>query len=473
MLTAFNSGKRVVVVGKRIAYSPRWEFVSDFLLDNLKTVFDREWGASASRIMPNHTLFRWLRRLNEARREIGVGVAMPIKGHLSALNRLGYALYLIEHNDKPPKSLIKRLRHPTDFDPALYEAIVASAFALAGAKIDGAEDAKGNQPKPEFFAKFPDGKTYAVEAKRKRSWKAAFDLESEEFIAELTKWLRDKLYASSKKNLTNPIYWFELGIGNQMSEQQLERLRDLVVAAVNSAEEITVNGQPPTPAYVFITNNPDLSNDDATNLSFFGLLTGFVMDDFREELLDLETAMDRHDKHRSVRWVHDCLALVQQVPTSFEGIPDELLDERGQPIETLRIGKLIAYPRKDGSQGVGKIEEVACLDREAVVVVADEATKQRVIAKVPLTEQEAKAAKKLGNAIFGKPEAPHSVITDPLRFYDRMLEIYADFPHESLLIQIEDHPRLEEFRELSRNELLIQVAREFTKRMEFLNTAGI
>ncbi|MER9442062.1 hypothetical protein NKI79_11675 [Mesorhizobium sp. M0340] len=467
MLTGFVAGKRAMVVGKRRVFSSRWEFFGDFLLDNMKTVMGREWGAAASLAMPDHALFRWLRRTEEARKRDPVSVSLPIRGYSSALSRLCYALYLIEHNDKPPKSLIKRLRHPTNFALALYEAIVASAFALAGAKIDGAEDTKGNQPKPEFFATFPGREPYAVEAKRKQSWKAEFNLESESFVAELTGWLRDKLHASSKKKLTNPIYWFELGIADGVTEQHAKGLRQLINAAVTSAETMTVNGQRPPPAYVFITNNPDLANDDATHLNFYGLLMGFAMDNFREETVDVETAMDRHDKHRPVRWVHDCLSLVQQVPASFEGVPDELLDERGQPINTLKIGSLIGYAGKDGDERVGWIEEVASLHKEAYVIVKDRSTAERASIRIPLTDQEAKAAKKFGNAIFGKPEAPQEPIDDPLRWYDRMLEIYADYPRKSLLLQIKGHPRLEEFRALSTEDLFVRVAREHTKSMVF------
>ncbi|WP_235983909.1 hypothetical protein [Mesorhizobium neociceri] len=463
MVTSLYDGRRVVVVGKRMVHSAKWQFVSDFMIDNMKHVFGHDWGAAASRSTPDHTLFRWLRKLQEARKDVGGGVALPAKGHLSALNRLAYALYLIEHNDKPLKSLIKRLRHPNDFDPALYEAIVASAFALAGAKIDGAEDAKGNQPKPEFFATFPDGRTYAVEAKRKRSWKASFDLDSEAFVAELNGWLRDKLHGASKKNLDKPVYWFELGIGDEATVEQLERLRVLVTSAVRDAEAITVKGDPPRAAYVFVTNNRDLVNDDASNLMFFGLLMGFAMDDFREATLEIETAMELHDKHRPIRWVHDCLALVQRVPNNFEGVPDELLDERGKPIETLRIGGLFAYPRRDGSEGFGTIEEVTSFDSDAYAIIADEETKDRVMVKVPLTEQEAAAAKKLGNAIFGKPESPNEPITDPLRFYDRMLEIYANYPRESLLNQVKNHARFAELEKLDTEALRVRVAREVTK----------
>lgn len=468
MITALNSGKRVVVVGKRIVHSADWRYVGDFLLENLKTVLGREWGASASLAMPDHRLFQWLQQLHEARNKVGVGDGIPVKGHLSALNRLGYALYLIEHNDTPPKSLVKRLRRPTDFDPALYEAIVGSAFTLAGAKIEGAEDVRSNQPKPEFFAKFPNGKTYAVEAKRKRSWRAAFDLESDAFVAELRSWLRDKLHGASKKLLANPVYWLELSIGEEMTEAQFDRLRELVLDAVKDAETFTVKGRPPSPAYVFVTNNPDLVNDDAIDLKIFNLLMGFAMDDFREGIVDLETAMDRHDKHRAILWVHKCLELVQQVPTNFEGVPDELLDDSGQPIDIMKIGTFIKYPREDGLEAFGKIEEIVSIDRNAFMIVADRKTERRVMVKMPLTEQEANAAKKLGNAIFGKPEAPREAITDPLKFYDRMLEIYGNASREELLHSIDGHPELEEFRRLGREDLVIRVAREMTFRAESL-----
>ncbi|EHH05151.1 hypothetical protein MEA186_30672 [Mesorhizobium amorphae CCNWGS0123] len=446
-----------------MVHSPSWQFVSDFLIDNLMTVFGREWGANASQTIADHMLFSWLDGLGEARKEVGEGVLLPPRGNVSALTRLAYALYLLEHNDKPQQNLLTRLRHPVNFAPAVYEALVASAFALAGARIDGAEDETGGAPKPEFFATFRNGLIYAVEAKRKKSWKSPFDLNSDAFVDELQGWLRDKLYKASKKALANPVYWFELGIDAEINPDEVDRLRQVVVAGVTNAETITVNGGPPSPAYVFVTNNQDLVNEEASNLGFFALLMGFAMDNFREGVVDIETAMDNHDIHRPIRWVHDCLSLVQRVPNSFEGVPDELLDDQGQPIDTLRIGKLIPYPRSDGTEGVGRIREIATLDQQAMVVLVDEQTNQQVFAKLLLKPQEAEAAKKFGNAIFGKPEGPQRVIGDRLRLYDRMLEIYADYDRKSLLNQIRKHPNLIDFENLDTENLRIRVAREIAK----------
>ena len=90
----------------RIAYSDRWRFFPDFLLDNLKHVLGREWGAQASQTTPDLPLFRWLRRFKQAKVEVGPGKAIPLLGYLNALFRLGYALYLLEHNDKMSETLI-------------------------------------------------------------------------------------------------------------------------------------------------------------------------------------------------------------------------------------------------------------------------------------------------------------------------------------------------------------------------------
>lgn len=465
LITFVLKDTRFVAIGLRVMYSNRWRFFADFLLDYLKDVLGREWGASAMKAIPDLPLFRWLRRFQQARNEVGPGKPLPYRGYLAALNRLGYALYLIEHNDKPSKSLIARLKHPNTFDAAAYEALVASACALASASIDGVEDEKGNKPKPEFFATFKFGRRYAVEAKRKQKWTAPFDLESEEFITELRKWMRGKLHAASSKELVNPVYWFELGIGATLDQKSARRLGDLIGESIAHAEDITVNKQPAKPAYVVVTNNSDFADDDSTGGAMFALFQGFRMEDFREDIVELEEAMDRHDKHRDIRRVLERLEEVQQVPTNFDGVPDELLDEHGQPFTTFKIGDSLDYTRKDGTKAVGRITEVTANGNEALAAVYDDETNESFIVKVPLSEREAKAAAKLGDVIFGKPVGPHQVITDPMRFYDRMLETHAKYQRPYLLRQLEKHPDFQAYQELPDDELRVRVAREMTRRI--------
>ncbi|MBZ9843997.1 hypothetical protein [Mesorhizobium sp. CA5] len=415
VITLTAAGVRIVVCGKRVLSSPTWRFFPDFLIENLKDTLGRQWGASASKVIPDHPIFRWLRLLQDARNRQPFPAPLPMTGGLSALNRLSYALYLIEHNDKPPRSLIKRLRRPSEFLPACQEALVASAFALAGAAIEGAEEVKSRGSKPEFFASFAAGPRYAVEAKRKSNWKARCDPENAEFVLELRAWLRHRLYSASAKKLANPVFWLELGIGQGITEENGEKVRSLITEAVRDSENLTVEGEPIRPAYVVVTNNADFADDHSQAGLQFGLLMGFAMPDFRGEKLDLETAMQRHDKHRPIRRVVECLVEVQQVPNSFDSVPDELLDDSGQPIEPPKIGSRIEYPGQDGAARTGVIEEItSAWNGTAVAAVCGDEDGERALISIPLTPQEDKAAKKLGDAVFGKPEGPRGEsISDP------------------------------------------------------------
>lgn len=48
-----------------------------------------------------------------------------------------------------------------------------------------------------------------------------------------------------------------------------------------------------------------------------------------------------------------------------------------------------------------------------------------------------------------------------------MLEIYSDYPQKSLLLQLEPHPRMGEFRDMPLAELRVRTAREVTKTIVF------
>lgn len=472
MITAYVDGIRFVQVGTTLAYSRKWGYFPDFLLDNMKRVMTPAWGSNASKKMPNHPVIRWLRQLDDARKSAVAGQPLKTRGGTAALNRFAYALYLIEHNDKPQNNLVARLRNANDFDAACYETLVESAFAVAGAAVEGAEEVQDDSRKPEFIATFPDGRKFAVEAKRKKGWRNAFDVGNPDFQRELQKWIRGMLYKASAKKLINPVYWFELGIAD-LSADHVPQLHELIVAAIDGAEDLTVKDEltgkcdPAQAAYVVVTNYPEFARDDAERWSQFAILHGFRMEDMRDGVIDLETAMERHDKHRPVRRVLEAMLEVQTVPSSFAGLPDELLDGTGTPIETLGLGQSIVYPTEAGGEAQGTIEEITAMDDKAWVIVHDENAGKRVIVPVPLTSQEQVAVAKHGNAIFGKPEGPHENITDPLRFYDRMLEIYSDYKHEHLMNQVRGHPQRDALAKLSRDELHVRVARERTKSMEW------
>ncbi|MGO4831741.1 hypothetical protein AB4144_05505, partial [Rhizobiaceae sp. 2RAB30] len=150
-----------------------------------------------------------------------------------------------------------------------------------------------------------------------------------------------------------------------------------------SAEDVTVKGQPAGPAYVIVTNNPEFANDDATGGQFY-LFQGFRMDDFRDGIVDIETAMERYDKHRAIRRVLECVEEVQQLPASFSTVPNELLDGKGNPVSVPMVGEQMVYTRGDGTEGVGTITQILPEGDEAWVIVADVATRTSSILRMPL-----------------------------------------------------------------------------------------
>ncbi len=456
-------GQRLVAVGNRMVASPHWRFFADFLLHNLKVVMGLKWGHDAQKAGLDHPLFRWLRKMNDYQKlHDTMGAPRPI-GYVSSFFQFAYALYLMEHNDQLPKSLISRLRQPSHFFPAAYETLVAAAFALAGAKI---KDAVAKSDKaPEFWATMSSGRTYAVEAKRKNAWKNAYDLKSDAFKRELRSWLRDKIYDASAKNLLHAVYWFELSIGSEIpSGEQLE-LQALIQGYIREAESITVgkkaNGLS-VPAYVFVTNHTHFADEEDLTIQRMMVLEGFRIDDFRtEDFVSLEEAMERRDNHRDMIWVYQCFLEVEAVPSTFDGTPPGI----GETAETLRIGKTLRYRRADGSAAEGKIEDiVAPLGNAAMVIVKNAVGEERVMLQVPLTTEEARAAAVYGAAVFGKPEGPFRDYRDDVfGIYDRFLEIFSSYPRESLVSLLQGHPDYEELSGLDSGKLRIRAAREFTK----------
>src|SRR5579859_3612530 len=136
-----DHGYRLVAVGKTIHWDNNWVVFPDFLLYFMKKMLGPEWGA---REKPKglHPIFRWLEKFKQHSDSLpteGKLKSGQIMGFLACWLHLAYALYLIEHNDALPKPLLRRLRDPSFFMPAYYEAIVGAALAVAGFELSCAE----------------------------------------------------------------------------------------------------------------------------------------------------------------------------------------------------------------------------------------------------------------------------------------------------------------------------------------------
>lgn len=190
IISAELNGFRLVAVGKVVKWSKGWRFFTDFLIDHLKDTIGRTWATQALREGKEHPVFEWLRTMNSVvtanRSTNGTGAFQSTcKGHLGALWRLGYALYLIEHNDQMDAKIVKRLRSPVSFRATYHETQIASVFAISGFRLKMAEMGRTSSASPEFWATRAGGTRYAVEAKCKDRWKSAIPIESDEFRNEL------------------------------------------------------------------------------------------------------------------------------------------------------------------------------------------------------------------------------------------------------------------------------------------------
>lgn len=461
-------GFRLVTVGKTIKWSKGWRFFTDFLVDHLKDVIGRPWAIQAQREGKNHPIFTWLQTMNDiakvSRAPTKIAFQSNCKGHLGALWKLSYALYLIEHNDELDPKIVKRLRSPVSFRATYHETQIASAFAISGFKIKMAEMGRTSKASPEFWATHTNGLRYAVEAKCKDRWNSSPDIESDEFENELRQWIRNQLYNASVKKLENAVYCFELSLLADLDEDQWKTVADKVKAILKEAKDLKVKGQAPLPAYVIVTNNVDVLEDQEFRANRIAMLFGYHLKGWFDdgEEVEIETAFDSHDKHRDIHKIFKYLQEIDEIPPSFDGIPI-FLDENGKEIPMqIKVGNRIEYSDATGAPRVGLVYDVTTANQEAWLCL--ESDGEHHIVKMPLAPHEIEAVAKYGDAVFGKPEEKRKNLEgDPLKFYDWISSVYEKYDREALLVQIKEHREFKKFSELSTDGLRTRAAREVTK----------
>ena len=98
---------------------------------------------------------------------------------------------------------------------------------------------EGHQPStPEIRTRSrKSGKTYEVEAKRKERWTSPTnDVRADSFKSELKRYVRGRIYNTSRKKLNNPILWIELSIPTPMSEADGHTIGEMTHDIVRNAD---------------------------------------------------------------------------------------------------------------------------------------------------------------------------------------------------------------------------------------------
>jgi hypothetical protein len=468
IISVVSNGYRLVAVGKRIKWSKNWRFFSDFLIDHLKDTIGRPWAIQAQRESKGHPIFEWLVTMQGIASASGNSKSSVFnsrcKGHLGALWRLGYALYLIDHNDELDHQVVRRLRSPRSFLAAYHETQMAAVFAVSGFEIRMAEIGRRTEKTPEFWATLDSGERYSVEAKCKNGWTASRSVNNENFKSELRKWISNQIYNSSIKNLSKPIFCFELSIDEELSSDEWNIIFSHIKYYIKEAEDIKIKGKPASPEYVIITNNADVLRDNDFQINRIAMIFGFKMENWLDSdvEVDVEIALEWHDFHRYIYHIFRWLEEIEEIPQSFDGMP-KYLDDSGDELDIeVRIGAQIEYPDANSVLRTGTIYDVCSTGDEAFASVRSDGGHH--IVRVPLLPHEAESARRYGDAIFGKPEEKRRDLKgDPILFYEWIRRVFNSYDREALLNQIKNHPDNGAYSSLSLENLRIRAAREVTK----------
>ena len=167
-------GHTFVVVGDQLHYSRNWRTFTDFLFQYPKTVTGSEWWEAGLRkpYEARHPLVQWLNDMVKYRksgRRVKDGLISSVpSGPMAAYLNLSYGLYTLRHNSELQDELVRRLKHPDQFQGAKYEVCVASSCVQAGFEINFEDESDKTKRHPEFIATHKaTGQKISVEAKSK------------------------------------------------------------------------------------------------------------------------------------------------------------------------------------------------------------------------------------------------------------------------------------------------------------------
>lgn len=454
-----SNGYRCVAVGAEIRWSKGWKTFHDFLFDYIKNVLTSEWGNSeiAKPEEDRHVLLRWYKKVCDFQRATSEknshGIYTSVAtGVMKAYLGLAYDLYLCAHNAELQEVLLRRLRNPSQFEGALYEAYVIGCFAKAGFSIEFEDESDSTTSHCEFVATHSQtGRKYSVEAK-------AVSSESRRSgnSAEAPR-VRDKLFKALGKAAEHPrIVFIELNRAELAGSDSLPPWVDQIATEIRQAEsDMNIAGQPAPEAYVFITNRGYLHALDETSWSEFVIIEGFKISDFppgrnATSILDAYKARERHIE---VYWLQRAMGTHNDIPTTFDSrTPEEAF--ASEPMKRPQIGDTHLVPDGQGNEVPGVLYEAIVLEHESKVHGCYRLIDGRnVMCTFPLTAEELAVYKRQPDTFFEVVKPVSKGLKTPLDCFDFVAGSYMNSTREKLLEFMSDWPDFAEMQKLSQREL--------------------
>ena len=394
-----------------------------------------------------HPLLNWHQetaiQMNAAMKEAGKVNTATATGTISAYLQLAYNLYLIAHNVTLQEKLVRRLRMPEQFLPAVYETRVAAALIQAGFNVTFEDEGDSTRTHCEFTAFFPrTGKSFSVEAKLRLPNKDSVDV-------------GNQLHEALKKEAAHPrIVFIELNVPDRFQEDGRPAQLEAVLKSIRTREDrLKIRGKPAPPAYIVITNNPDSYLPDSA-VRRWAFAEGFKIPDFRIEAdyRSLCEAREARDRHIEMSHLIESLRQHTWVPMTFDADIPELTFGKVHP--RLKVGNLYKITISNGTEVVAKLLSAHVLKqhKKAMGVCITESG-ENIIAEFLLTDDEMAGYERHPDTFFGKFDPSVRPINEPLKLYDWFYERYGKLAKSDIVGLMKAAPDIDELQQLSQREL--------------------
>lgn len=443
-----HNGYRFVAVGNRMCYSKNWKTFHDFLFDNIKFVFGKEWGQTELKkpFEERHPILQWQKYANDhmqAHKGKDEKIhSAPFNGAVSALINLSYNLYLLAHNVKIQGYLIHRLKNKDLFTGALYETYVGGLFILAGFTLEMEDEGDSRSSHCEFTAVArASGEKYSVEAKARQPFKKGAGI-------------GNQLYEALKKEAKyKRVIFIDANVPNLM-----ENLQKIINELKEKETTLTINKQPAPAAYIFVTNHSYAYDLTGSKFERAGFAHGFKVDDFKvnTKFYSIREVLATRKKHKEIDLLIKSIREHDEIPVTFDGeIPEFSFDEETKK-KRLLIGNKYLIPNGQGNNVEGILMTATVSEKEKKIfgVYRLDSGKQIIYVNM-MSDEEIRAYKRYPDIFFGIPLNQSGEAKDPMELFDFLYGSHKRTPPKKLLEFMKNSSDLEALKKLSFEELLI------------------
>jgi len=443
-----HNGYRFVAVGSRMCYSKNWKTFHDFLFDNIKFVFGKEWGEGELKksFEDRHPILQWQKLahdyMQEHKGQDGQIHSAPITGAISALINLSYNLYLLAHNVKIQDYLIHRLKNKDLFAGALYETYVAGLFIQAGFTLEMEDESDSSSSHCEFTAiARGSNEKYSIEAKARQPFKKDIGI-------------GNQLYeALRKKAKYKRVIFIDVNIPTLK-----ENVQKIVDELKEKEGTLKINAQPAPSAYVFMTNHSYAYDLDGCKFERMGFAHGFKIDDFRvsTQFHSIREALADRKKHKDMELLIQSIREHDEIPVTFEGDIPEFSFSAEAKNNRLLIGNKYIVPDGQGNNAEGVLKTATVSEKEKKIFgVYGLDNGKQIICENVMTDEEVRAYNKYPDTFFGVSLNQGGQARDPLELFDFLYGTYKLTPPEKLLEFMKNSSDFETLKKLPTEELLI------------------